>query len=312
MSEEQLLERVLGCATDLKYAIDDTINRAHDLDQAFVLDSSIILDVGVDLTHMHSHALDLCLEFANHIRYAIDRAKTLDLISNLDFVSTLDLAHDLHYALRGPRDLAKQLNFDRAYVHALIDTLSSASDIVGEIVSTLDLKLAVLWEVERINQARTTSSIEAPTRVTVAPLAQKLVDLTMRALPVAHRRRYIEELRAELWDLAAKKATPSMQVLYAIQQLGRVWQLRCELHAPGHRRFEVLHQAVCWVLASQARTWGLIGFVTITALFDVVLQQGPGSAFFAVPTLVGFHSGVEWLRKRWNVTVESRSRSEDE
>ncbi|MGJ6960364.1 hypothetical protein ACSDR0_00525 [Streptosporangium sp. G11] len=145
--------------------------------------------------------------------------------------------------------------------------------------------------------------------MTVAVLAGQLVDLATQVLPAAHRRRYAEELRAELWDLAVAKATPSMQVLYAIHQLGRVWQLRYELQAPGRRRVEVLRQAACWVLASQAWTWGLIGFLTVAALFDVVVQQGPGSAFFAVPTLVGFHAGVEWLRKRWNVEVRRQKKS---
>ncbi|GGK90426.1 hypothetical protein Ppa06_57970 [Planomonospora parontospora subsp. parontospora] len=104
-----------------------------------------------------------------------------------------------------------------------------------------------------------------------------------------------------------------MQVLYAVQQLRRVWQLRGELQAPGWWcPADRLYQATCWVLKSQARTWGLIGIITVLGLLDVVVRQGPGSALFSLPALAAFHLGVEWARKRLGVTVKGREGSKDE
>jgi hypothetical protein len=51
--------------------------------------------------------------------------------------------------------------------------------------------------------------------------------------------------------------------------------------------------------------------MTLAAFVNVVEEQGWGSAFFAVPTMVTFYVGVEWLRKRWEVKVKSRGRSKD-
>ncbi|GLX02120.1 hypothetical protein Misp02_62060 [Microtetraspora sp. NBRC 16547] len=99
-----------------------------------------------------------------------------------------------------------------------------------------------------------------------------------------------------------------MQVLYALHQFARVWQLRRELQAPGRRRIEVLRRWACWVLASEARTWIPLGAVTIAAFHNVAVEQGWGSALLAAPTICLFYGGVQWLRKRWGVTVKDRNR----
>ncbi|XVQ90459.1 hypothetical protein ACQP2K_03410 [Microbispora siamensis] len=73
----------------------------------------------------------------------------------------------------------------------------------------------------------------------------------------------------------------------------------------------VVRRWVCWVLESQARTWIPLGLINIAALVNVVAQQGWGSAFLAIPTVVSFSLGVMWLRRRLRVVVKRR-RHEDE
>ncbi|WP_271215882.1 hypothetical protein [Streptosporangium carneum] len=131
----------------------------------------------------------------------------------------------------------------------------------------------------------------------------------MRLLPAQHRSRFTEELKAELYDLAQAKATGAMQIMYALQQLGRVWELRIALQAPDQPRFYRLYQAACWVLTSDWRTWGLLGPLLAFGVINVNLSQGWGSALFTLPGIVGFYAGIEWLRKRWGVEVKRRSRA---
>ncbi|MER7363297.1 hypothetical protein [Nonomuraea wenchangensis] len=123
-------------------------------------------------------------------------------------------------------------------------------------------------------------------------------------LPVEHRSRYAEEIRSELHDLAQSKATPGMQLYYALQQLSRIWALRRVLKDPATRRMETLLRILCWVLSSERRTWLVIGAVTTAALIDVVAEQGWGSALFAAPTAWIFHQGARWLRKRLGLVVK--------
>jgi hypothetical protein len=135
-------------------------------------------------------------------------------------------------------------------------------------------------------------------------LARRAIYIEARILPHKHRSRYIEELQAELYDLAHARATKIMLVLYALQQLRRAWQLRAALEAPNLARFHKLHRTACWILASDWRTWGLLGPLMAFAVVNVHLQQGWGSALFTTPSIVVFYAGVEWLRKRWGVEVK--------
>ncbi|GAA0389557.1 hypothetical protein Acor_77000 [Acrocarpospora corrugata] len=67
-------------------------------------------------------------------------------------------------------------------------------------------------------------------------------------------------MRAELSDLAQAKASKAMQIVYAVEQLRRVWQLRAALKAPDRSRFFRSHRLACWVLKSEVRTWGLVSW----------------------------------------------------
>ncbi|MEV0821931.1 hypothetical protein [Nonomuraea rubra] len=146
----------------------------------------------------------------------------------------------------------------------------------------------------------------------VAHVARRVVGCSMLALPREHRRRYAEELHAELYDLAQAKATASMQVYYALRQFTRIWRLRNALGNPHSRRFETPHLLAVWTLSSEIRTWLAIGFVTLAALVDVVAKQGWGSAVLAVPTAWAFHRGACWLRERLDITVVSSKRESDD
>ncbi|MEU8275030.1 hypothetical protein ACFYOK_08430 [Microbispora bryophytorum] len=253
-----------------------------------------------------------------------------------DLAFALDLAVARHFADDAPPDLEPA----SSHARALTEVLHSARALDRVRVRALDPELArdpdqirftakldqlryqaraldgylqsIAIELQKPTTTAKTADVDASTeRSSVAPVAQRLVTLTMVALPRMHRERYAEELRAELWDLAGAKATRSMQVLYAVQQLRRVWQLRNELRAPGRRRLDLLIRVVCWVLASDWRTWGVLIPLMVAALSNVIESQGWGSAFYTLPAVVGFYAGVEWLRRRWNVTVKRRRRSEE-
>lgn len=138
------------------------------------------------------------------------------------------------------------------------------------------------------------------------PNAERFVSFMMRLLPAQHRSRYVEELKAELHHLAQAKATPAMQVVYVLQQFARVWNLREALRAPDQSRFHRIRQLVCWVLASNQRTWCSLGSLLAFAAVNVCLSQGWGSVVWMLPTTVSFHAGVEWLRRRWGIELKPK------
>ncbi|GAA3570702.1 hypothetical protein GCM10022419_059430 [Nonomuraea rosea] len=143
-------------------------------------------------------------------------------------------------------------------------------------------------------------------RNNIARSAELLVEVMTRLLPAMHRSRYAEELHAELYELARLKATSSVQLRYSVHQLRRVLELRLALSGRG--RFYRVRRTVSWVLASEWRTWSVLGPSMIAAAYNVYLAQGWGSAFYTLPGMVGFYVGVEWLRKRWHIPMKRRRR----
>lgn len=73
----------------------------------------------------------------------------------------------------------------------------------------------------------------------------------------------------------------------------------------------LLMRIACWVLASDLRTWGLLGPILGTGFIDITLEQGWGSALFTIPGVVGIALGVEWLRHRWGVKRHPRKDTRD-
>ncbi|MBF8189383.1 hypothetical protein ITP53_27340 [Nonomuraea sp. K274] len=148
--------------------------------------------------------------------------------------------------------------------------------------------------------------------VSVVPrVAEWAIAVEARLLPIGHRGRFFHEFHSEPHDLACANATQWTQVVYTLRQLGRVVQLRAAIRAPDRPWFSRVHRLACWVLASDWRTWGLLGPLTAFAIINVHLQQGWGSALFTLPTIVAIYAGVEWLRNRWGVTVKRRQRDDD-
>lgn len=92
---------------------------------------------------------------------------------------------------------------------------------------------------ERLNEKRVRvlkSTEIASKRISVSKPAGRLVILLTRVLPLRHRNRYIEELRGELWELAADDVSKWGQFMYAVRQFTRVWELRVELRKPAQHK----------------------------------------------------------------------------
>lgn len=225
-------------------------------------------------------------------------------VESLNEISTHPLIR-AHKGFSGPHDILRSTRNHIAHnasgSHPSMPLMIDAAAYITDVLHVVH---------ETLKSAPRTSSKVNTTRVIHA--AEVLVDILALFLPMQQRSRYAEELRAELFDLAQVKATGSMQIFYVFRQLARTWQLRRALQDPHGHGFEFLYGAARWILISQVRTWGMISLITTMALFDVVVQQGPGSAFFAVPTVWMFHTGVEWLRKHWGVTVKGKKQPEDE
>ncbi|MGW6499307.1 hypothetical protein [Nonomuraea angiospora] len=244
-------------------------------------------------------------------------------ISNFELhILTLNLGSTLGIESNFDRNCAKALSIalGRALGHArsLAQIRAEDSDLIRELGEDL---FETLWDVDMTARAVITdlegfrvpgTTVASPGSKPFAPASQparRLIDIEIRLLPAAYRQRYAEELLSELHDLTQARANSLSQLLYVFRQLRRVWQLRAALQAPGQARFHRLHRAACWILASDWRTWVLLGPLMAFAIVNVFLQQGWGSAFFTIPAIVAFYAGVEWLRKRWGVEVKPWRRS---
>jgi len=78
-------------------------------------------------------------------------------------------------------------------------------------------------------------SLSAPAAAP-APAAVRLTDTVVRFLPSAHRARYGEEFRSELFELAAAGASIWGQLAYVACQFNMVFELRAELRRPARRK----------------------------------------------------------------------------
>ncbi|MEU5863475.1 hypothetical protein ABZ815_20060 [Nonomuraea sp. NPDC047529] len=234
---------------------------------------------------------------------------TLNLDSMLGIERNVDhnCAKALSVALGGALGHARSLTQISAGDHDLF------RELVEDLFETLrDVDMtarAVITDLERFRAPGIT--VANPGNKPFAPAshsARLLINIEIRLLPAAYRKRYAEELLSELHDLTQAKVNLLSQLLYVFRQLRQVWQLRAALQAPGQARFHRLYRAACWILASDWRTWVLLGPLMAFAIVNVFLQQGWGSAFFTIPTVVAFYAGVEWLRSRWDVKVKARRR----
>ncbi len=77
------------------------------------------------------------------------------------------------------------------------------------------------------------------------------------------------------------------------------------LEDPAFRR-GLSTKAAGWVLASNRRTWCLLGSLLVLPAVNVYQWQGWGAVVFTLPAVASFHSGVKWLRRRWGIEVRPR------
>lgn len=287
-----------------------------------------VLDCGISLVDevLHcvaqDHGLVAHCGLEHALAYAVNLARTLNISHRLTKSCPISgCPADITYSASptAPRveyealDLAAALPLARAIERCFEDALSILPDFhvldpARALVKDLSDQLASLASRglgENQANAKDLSTADA----NMAAMAQKFIAGMVLLLPAAYRSRYREELYAELHDLAEAKATRAMQVLYVFQQLRRVWQFRAALQAPDRPYFHRLYRLACWILTSEWRTWGLLGPLMAFAVVNVHLSQGWGSAFFTLPGVVAFYAGVEWLRKRWGVTVKTWKRS---
>ncbi|GAA1010712.1 hypothetical protein Aple_029940 [Acrocarpospora pleiomorpha] len=282
----------------------DALTRARDL----AYSREILVALNLSLNHAGSIAdvIGAATEDASapSIASSLDRARILarNLIGEPSF----------HRAAKRARVLSRGRSCSHILEPAqrLVSTLTTVRDRALDLGLDLDRarRLAIeLTQADRRSEEQSAVDV-AVLHQSVARSAELLVDTLTRLLPAHHRGRYTEELHTELYDLAEAKATRLMQVIYAVHQLRRVYQLRAALLDPDKPRFHRFHRAAFWILASQWRTWGLLSPPMVAAAFNVFLMQGWGSAFYTLPGIVAFYAGVEWLRTRWEVPPRRRKR----
>ncbi|MBB6557276.1 hypothetical protein [Nonomuraea rubra] len=270
----------------------------------------------------HAHALlGKLTDAIVHLRKVLQHKPALsgtDSEVRLTLSTISDHHFDLHVALTRADIHASDILETRLSV---LDQLQAAFESSYEpsrleLIAALDLATEVIFETRSLVRASAAAHLDAlRQRDKTSPVARKastIVNLTMHVLPARHRSRYGEEILSELHELAKAKATGSMQIYYALRQLSRIWALRRTLANPAAHPLEPLIRATCWALSSEIRTWLVIGTVTLSALIDVVMEQGWGSALLAVPTAWVFHRGACWLRTKLDITVISGNQEDDE
>ncbi|MEU1879616.1 hypothetical protein ABZ470_20070 [Streptosporangium sp. NPDC020072] len=291
----------------------------HALDQAQLLASGpVYLHSFEDRSFSRTNVIDLdrALTLARRLDHTLTFVRTYTLDFQRGSHQARDLAHALHHALERTHALGfdldriptYELDLDYARTRARARILADHLDAMGQ------RAVEISEHLERLSaQASPAEPVVAEKKaVPISRSAEHMVSLMMKLLPAVRRDRYAEEFNAELYDLAELKSTRTVQVVYALRQFGRVWQLREALLRPDRPRFHRLRRIACWVLASDWLTWSLLGPPLAFGVINVHLSQGWGSALFTLPGVAGFYAGVEWLRKRWGIEVKRRDESAGE
>ncbi|TMR97518.1 hypothetical protein [Nonomuraea basaltis] len=233
-----------------------------------------------------------------------DRSKRIPSLSVLSvassLVGSLETINRLTYGLNSADSMFGGGNrriYGTKDALELHERLEAATQIACTLAASMDADVAEIGGLRR----------QGNTSYTAEWLILKII----QQVPPRHRARYAEEFWTELRELAMANTSRPFQILYAVQQLSQVRQLRAALQALDQSRFYRLRRMACWILASDWRTWGFLGPLMAFAIVNVHLRQGWGSAFFTIPGVVAFYAGVEWLRKRWVVEFKRRGRSRE-
>lgn len=314
------LTRDFACALNLGLDLTRVAARVVARDRARTLDRALALAraraFARDLARDRTLAYDLARTLACDLARALGRTRDLARARALAH----DLAHDLDRlrALGRARDFARALGCDRALARTLSRAL--AHDLDRDCARAfahdpdLDRLRQALYRINAFIDQGEQLDASAKAKAEPAPVArsaERLVDVVMRLLPAQHRSRYTEEFKAELYDLAQAKATATVQVVYALQQLSRVWRLREALLTPDRPRFHRLHRTACWVLATETRTWTPLTGLLLWGGAETALDTGPGTAILLVAgSGAVLQAGVTWGRNRLGVEVRQRKSTE--
>ena len=133
-----------------------------------------------------------------------------------------DIARDASDTQLSRRDLRRNLDSARAH------SANLSGDLAGVVRSL------VLADVSNVGGEEAAKRPDRPKRV--APVAARVLTVTVRPLPAISRARYAAEFRAELWELAQSGASRRAQVAYATRQLRSAWRLRAALRTPARQR----------------------------------------------------------------------------
>ncbi|QYC37934.1 hypothetical protein Nocox_01500 [Nonomuraea coxensis DSM 45129] len=291
--DRQRLAHIRGLADSLILELD----QAPNLDHRFADALRWVQSAGAGAGRYGSY-----YAFAREFDESLTLARELasELASNADLGSAYNLA----------RAVARELDFVCACAgftaseatDALTYPFCSALSAAFEASNAIAEELREHWVLkadDEVTGGRTRES-------TVSRVSEHLIRVELWLLPDRYRARFANEFCGELQALAEAKATRALQVMYALQQLRRVCQLRAALRAPDQPRFYRTYRLMCWILAAESRTWGLLGPLMAFAIVNVFLEQGWGSAFYTLPAVVAVNAGVERLRKHWGVKVKAR------
>lgn len=180
-------------------------------------------------------------------------ARTLSHARVIVSILTDELASVHHDALANAYDLAVALgdDLDRALASGgalnLVDAFNRADHIASDlaradhIASDLNSVRADVLPAARgrarglANYLDRARSREQPGARRVVPSAARLLTTAARLLPATHRRRYAEEYRSELWDLAQAGGGRLRQWRYAFCQLRNAIPMSVALRSPRRR-----------------------------------------------------------------------------
>jgi hypothetical protein len=152
---------------------------------------------------------DLARDLALNLAVACDLARCLALVRDPTCDLTLARALARHLAHGLLRAHTRAVHIDHLVTRPLREAEYLAEDLVGTL--------------ERLSAAPAEKAME---HWQTSPSAEWLTGVAARLLPAVERGRYVEEWRAELWDLAAERVPRRRQVAYALRIVAGAWSTR--------------------------------------------------------------------------------------
>ena len=250
------IERARNRASELAHVLADARSSAlafghvEILDQERVLDraSAIVLDItpgdALDLGRARGRASELALILDGAYNQArgweglINQVRNLsrDVIGELvktraryGGVSAVTLELARTHTPYDDHACASALNHERARAKRAGRDLPHARDLTRDLARARTLTRALVVDVTR-------AATQQHMAEQVVPLADHLLSVASRLLPVSDRARYAEEFWSELAEIALARTRRRAQLAYASHAIVSAWRLRAELWAPRDRK----------------------------------------------------------------------------